>query len=100
MLLRFQKTIVLVGAHRVGASIAFNLKKEDLLIIEIDPDVLRDLKRRGFTCILGDIIDDEVREQAHLQDAKLVISTSPELEDNLLLVTELKRFSKRPKIIT
>lgn len=84
-------SVVLVGCHRIGQNIAFCLPKDDLLVIDFNPDVIREMKRHNFNCIFGDIADPEVFERARIGDAKLVISTSPDLMDNLALLARLKK---------
>lgn len=95
----FNKPIILIGSHRTGQSIAFNLPKKDLLIIDFDPEIINELKKHNYDYIFGDISDTEVFERANLKNAKLVISTSPDLEDNLMILEELRKEPKRPKII-
>ncbi len=94
------RDIVLIGCGRTGESIALGLPPEKLLIIDFDPDVIKKMKARGFSVIFGDTADEEVFETAHVADAKLVISTSPNLDDGIML---LSKFSVpegfRPKII-
>ncbi len=98
----FHKPIILIGCHRTGQNIAFSIPKEDLLIIEFDPDVIGQLKRMGYDYIFGDISDQDIFEAANFNTAKLVISTSPDIEDNLFLLTELNRLENRSqmKVIT
>ncbi len=95
----FHKPIILIGSHRIGQSIAFNLPKDDLLIIDFDPEVVGQLRKHNYDYIFGDIADDGVFEKANFGDARLVISTSPELEDNLTLLTKLKLLKTKPKTI-
>ena len=95
----FNKPIILIGAHRTGQSIAFNLPKEDLLIIDFDPEIINELKKHSYDYLFGDIADLEIFEKANFHEARLVISTSPDLEDNLTLLSELKKLARRPKII-
>lgn len=95
----FKKEFILIGCHRTGESIAFSLPKEKLLIIDFDPDVINYLKQRGYDYIFGDVSDREVMERANFGAARLVVSTSPDLEDNLTLLTAIKSISKKPKII-
>ncbi len=85
----FHKPIILIGAHRTGQSIAFNLPKENLLIIDFDPEIIAQLRGHGYECIFGDVIDREIFEKSNLISAKLVISTSPDIEDNLTLLSQL-----------
>lgn len=97
-----QKPVVLVGYHRTGQSIALNIPKSDLLVVEFDPDMISLLKKRGYEYIFDDIADPEVMERANLTQAKLIISTSPDAEDNMTLLTEIKKRHKaetKPKII-
>lgn len=95
----FHKPIILIGCHRTGQSIAYNLPKEDLLIIDFDPEVIIQLKKHGFDYLFGDIADLEIMEKANLDEAKLIISTSPDLEDNLTLLSEIKKLTVKPKIV-
>ncbi len=95
----FEKPIVLIGAHRIGQSIAMHLPKHDLLVIDSDPEVIREIKNRGIAHILGDIRDEDVEEKANFPHARLVISTSPDLDDNLHLLARLNTLDFRPKAI-
>lgn len=95
-----KKSLVLIGCHRTGESIALSLPKEKLLIVDFDPEVIIRLKKNDFSCILGDSNDEEIFDQINSNGAKLVISTSPDLEDHLSLIEKLKTFSpKIPKLI-
>ena len=86
----FNKPLILIGSHRTGQSIAFNLPKEDLLIIDFDPDVIAQLRKYNYDYLFGDIADEEIFEKANLKNARLVISTSPDFNDNLTLLSRLK----------
>ncbi len=88
------KPIILIGAHRLGESIAYNLKKEDLLIIDFDPDIVKTTKLSGYDYLFGDISDDEIFEKAHFETAKLVISTVPDIKDNIYLIQKLNSLKK------
>lgn len=96
---RFEKPFILIGANRVGESIARHLPKEDLLVIEFDPDVAARLTKQGIDHIFGDITDPEVFERANFEAARLVISTSPDLQDNLHLLETLNLSTRRPRVI-
>ncbi len=91
----FEKPIILIGSHRTGQSIAFNLPKKDLLIIDFDPDIIGQLRKHNFSYLFGDINDSDIFERANFESARLVISTSPDLEDNLLLLSRLKILKNR-----
>ncbi len=94
-----KKHIVLVGGHRIGQSIAWNLPKQNMLIIDFDPEVITYLRAQGFDCLLGDISDPDIVERAQLENAHVVISTSPDFEDNMTLLTTMQKFVRRPKVV-
>lgn len=95
----YDKSIILIGAHRTGQNLALSLPKNDLLVIDFDPEVAFDMKQRGYECISGDVMDPEVAEKANFSQAKLVISTSPDFQDNLGILTTLNALARRPKAI-
>ncbi len=91
----FEKPIVLIGAHRLGQSIAFSLEKEDVLIVDFDPDVIHQLKNNHHDYLFGDISDEEIIEKSGLEKAKLVISTAPNFRDNLHLLEKIKNYRQQ-----
>lgn len=95
------KPIVLIGFHRMGESIATGLPKDKLLVVEFDPEVLKRLKHSGYQVLFGDITDSEIFDAARVEEAKLVISTSPDFEDNMHLIHLLKnrKLSHPPKVV-
>ncbi len=95
----FNKPVVLIGVGRTGRSIAQNLPKEKLLIVDFDPEAVKEVSRRGFDAFVGDITDREVIERVNLKKATLVVSTSPDFEDNAVILEELRRFTKKPKVV-
>ena len=95
----FRKPIVLIGASRTGDIIASHLPKDDLLIIDTDPEVIHRLKKRGYHALLGDIDDRDIFESAHMETVQLVISTSPLLSDNMTLLSELRDISGKRHVI-
>lgn len=94
--------VVLIGANRMGGSILKTLEKkgEDVLVVDFDPDIMEALeKKEGVTGIFGDISDIEIQERAQLEHAKLIISTVPDVEDNLILLQSLKHTKARIVIV-
>ncbi len=94
-----KKQIVVIGCHRIGQSITWNLPKQNLLIVDFDPEIIHHLRDQGFDCLFGDIQDEEIFEKAGFESARLVISTSPGIEDNVSLLEGLQRLDQQPKII-
>jgi voltage-gated potassium channel Kch len=82
----------------LGQSIAYHIPKENLLIVDFDPEVVAQLRRYGFDYIFGDIGDAEIFERINFEESRLVISTSPDFEDNLTLLKELNSLKNRDRI--
>jgi len=93
--------IVLCGYGRVGRNIAKNLYDLGIpyLVIEIDPELVYTLHRKGENCIYGDASNAHVLSLAGLDKARVMIVTYP---DPLSVVTTVKnalRINARLKIV-
>lgn len=93
--------IVLIGANRTGRSILETLKEhsQKTIVIDFDPDVIKQLKTEQVEHLFGDITDLDIQEIAQLTLAKLIISTIPDFEDNLLLLDSLKHNRSKARVI-
>ncbi|MDR3642906.1 MAG: cation:proton antiporter [Candidatus Doudnabacteria bacterium] len=95
--------IVLVGAHRMGQHIIRSLEKLDqpLVLVDINPEIVSRYLTEGFNAVCGDITESYIQDQVNLQGARVVISTVPNLEENLALLEAIKRKSgkTKPKLI-
>lgn len=89
------KSIILIGYHRTGQSIATNLDKKDLLIVDFDPESIELLRQHGFDFLFDDVNDAQMFHRLNLSKAKLIISTSPELQVNLGLLVALKKLKQK-----
>ena len=92
--------VILVGANRMGEGIleALLKKKEQVLVVDFDPDIIEKLNKRKIETFFGDITDPEIAEAVSVEKASLIISTVSDPDDNLLLLKSLKSV-KGPKII-
>ncbi len=95
----FEDHIIVVGYHRVGFGIVNKLAEMDqeTLVVDFDPDIIKHLREKGIPCIYGDIGDPQVIEEVDLEKAEMVISTAPDMEDNLQLMKKAKEVN--PSII-
>ncbi len=57
---------------------------------DYNPDVIERLSKKGFKCIYGDISDVDLFDDINLCDAKMIISTIPDKETNLLFLRRAK----------
>ncbi|MCL4354033.1 cation:proton antiporter [Patescibacteria group bacterium] len=93
--------VVLVGGDQMGLSIIEALEDldTDVVVIDFDPNVVKNLQSKKVHKLFGDIADLDIQERAKLDSAKLVISTIPDLEDNLLLLKELQHENRKAKVV-
>jgi hypothetical protein len=88
---------VLFGVHRVGA-VALETVREmggRYVIVDFNPEVVRELSELGEPVVYGDAGDDSFLASIHAHKAKLVVSTVPDTAVSLALLVYLKshRFS-------
>lgn len=89
--------VILFGAHRTGSDIieAFKNKKSSLLIVDFDPEIIEALSKRGYNTVYGDMSDIELLNDIDICDAKLLISTIPDLESNSLFMRRAKLCNRK-----
>ena len=92
-----QHEVILLGYNRIGFSILDSLEKmnKTVLVIDYDPDVIINLAKDGHECKYGDADDVEMLNELDLGRTKMVISTIPTLETNLLILKRLARARKK-----
>ena len=93
--------IVLIGAAQMGQSILHALKDSDekILVVDFDPDIVAKFKEKGEAIFFGDISDSEIQERAGIGRARVVISTVPDVEDNLILLQAIQHVNEKAKVI-
>lgn len=93
--------IILCGHNRIGYSILHNLSqvKKKVLVVDYNPEVISNMVKAGYHCLYGDITDDEIIERMNIKKVKMLISTVPALNDNLVIVRRARKINKRAKII-
>lgn len=85
------KRVILIGFTRTGQSVAMHLKKDEVLVIDQDPEIIHALKSEGYAYLYGDASDDDLFEHVDLSHTELIISTVPIFEDNLALMELIAR---------
>lgn len=93
--------VVVIGAHQMGQSIIRALDKsgEEVVAVDFNPDIVKKLSQKKIKICFGDIADIEIQEKVNLQKAKMVISTIPDIEDNLYLIKGMNKLNKRAKVV-
>jgi len=92
---------ILFGENRIGFSIMNNFIKsrKKYVIVDYNPERVKRLKERGINCIYGDVSDSEFLDDINLHKVKLLVSTIPEFETNLLILNKIKKQNKDAIII-
>lgn len=93
--------VILFGYHRLGWKICESLaeKNASFAVVDFNPIAMEKLKKRNIPAYFGDAADIEFISSLPLRNAKLIISTLPEAEDQLVLIEYLRGFKKSPVII-
>jgi Kef-type K+ transport system membrane component KefB/Trk K+ transport system NAD-binding subunit len=78
----------LFGCDRVGYNFLKFFEKDKLLIIDYNPETIKKLKNEGFNVLYGDAEEIEFLETLNFSNAKIVVSTIPDFETNLIILKE------------
>jgi Kef-type K+ transport system membrane component KefB/Trk K+ transport system NAD-binding subunit len=83
--------VVLFGLGRYGGSIVRHLLRRNRRVtgVDFDPEALARWKAEGLQVLYGDAADPELFEHLPLDGVKWVVSTTPDLETNRLLLKQL-----------
>jgi len=93
--------VVIVGCDKIGSSILPYFRKHEIehLVIDFNPSVFTRLSSENINVLLGDVTDSEIIDFARINNAKAVICTVPNLQENLFLVEAIKKLDNKPLFI-
>jgi|TARA_Y100000034_G_scaffold129862_1_gene187127 Kef-type K+ transport system membrane component KefB len=93
--------IYLFGYNRIGYDILNSIKKtgKNSLVIDYNPEIIIDLAKKGYDCRYGDASDTELLDELNFSDAKMIVSTIPDIEINTLLLNRCKKGNKNTIMI-
>ncbi|MDO8517364.1 MAG: cation:proton antiporter [Nanoarchaeota archaeon] len=96
-----EKTVLLIGCHRMGSVLLKELikDKDDIIVIDHNPEIVNSLIKKKISCIYGDLSSPEILDNLELEKFNLVISTLPNEEDNLFLLKKIKHKNRKTKVI-
>jgi len=89
--------VIVCGHNRIGYSIVKKARKmkKKILVLDFNPEIVKDMEKKHIPCIYGDIGDQEILDSINLKDAKMVVSTIPTINDNLLLIHKTRRVNNK-----
>jgi Kef-type K+ transport system membrane component KefB len=92
---------VLFGYRRVGVDFVkvFNKLSLNFLVVDFDPESIKNLDQQGIEYRYGDAKDVEFLEELPLKKLRCAVTTIPEFETNLLLVKKIRSINKRAVIV-
>ncbi|MBS3116777.1 cation:proton antiporter [Candidatus Woesearchaeota archaeon] len=93
--------ILLFGHNRVGHDIleSFQKIRRKVLIIDYNPEIIINLAKEGYECKYGDADDVEMLGELNFDKTKMVISTIPTMETNLLVINKIKEINTKAIIV-
>lgn len=88
-----QYDVIVFGNHRTGHSIVESLQRDGkrFIIVDYDPQVIRELEAKGVPCMYGDASDIETLEELGIHKAKMIISTVHDYDANALILQHAKK---------
>ncbi len=93
--------IILFGYDKIGFSILNSFRKLNrrFLVIDYDPEKVVELAKEGYECKYGDANDPEFLNELNLHRAKMIVSTIPDVETNLMIIRRVRELNKNSIII-
>lgn len=93
--------LVLFGYNRIGYDLldSFKKLKKKFLVVDYNPEIIKELERQNIKCIYGDVDDKEFLEALNLSKTKMIVSTVPSFETNMLLINHMKETNKEAILI-
>lgn len=80
--------IIICGAHTMGQGIIEVLLKfrQQFMVVDYNPSLVKKLIDKNIHCSYGDIGQIEVLDKLNFKNAKLIISTIPDIDENKQLI--------------
>ena len=92
---------IIFGYRRAGPEFAhaFRENKTKFLVVDFNPDTIQQLTKLNIPGEYGDASDVEFLNELPLKEAKVIVSTVPDFEINLLLTQTVRRLNEDAVII-
>ena len=93
--------IILFGYNRIGYDLLESFKKikKKFLVVDYNPETIISLAKEGTDCRYGDASDSELLNELNFSKAKMIYSTIPDFDTNILLINKIKECNKKAIII-
>jgi len=93
--------LILFGYNRIGSDIlqSFKKLKKKFLVVDYNPETISSLSRQKINCKYGDADDEEFLNEMDWKHAKMVVSTIPDFDTNMLIIDRVLESNKKAIII-
>ena len=93
--------MIIFGYGRVGYEFVKVAQKlnEQYIVVDYNPDTIKHLRGENVNFIFGDAEDVEFLDEIKIDKAKVIVSTIPDPNINLLLIRHYRRFNQDGHII-
>jgi hypothetical protein len=84
--------VILFGCNRLGYDFmkVFSKYGDKFLVVDFDPEVIRNLQKMGINCIFGDVEDSDFLDEIGFHKSKLIVSTIPDFDTTEYFLKRLK----------
>ncbi len=92
---------LLLGYNRIGFSVikAFTKITKNFLVVDYNPQVVKELQEKGINAVYGDVDDSEFLEELRVDKSSVIVSTVPEKETNRLILEFVNRNKSKPILL-
>ncbi|KND48805.1 MAG: monovalent cation:H+ antiporter-2, CPA2 family [Parcubacteria bacterium C7867-003] len=93
--------VFLIGANRIGQEFIrlFKEEKRSFMVVEHDPETIGQIANEKIDHVYGDAGDPDLLDELKMHEAELVVSTVPDLETNLIILSSVKRGGFGPLVM-
>ena len=93
--------LIVCGYGRMGRHVCreFSRQRLDFVIIDTDPDLLKDFALPGGLAVVGDCTSDDVLRKAGVERAKALVSVVPSDADNLYITMSARLINNKLFIV-
>lgn len=93
--------VIIFGVYKMGGKIIKLLrqKKEKFVVVDYNPEKTRDLIKHGVNCICSDMGNWDIDEMLHYPDARAIVSTIRDKDNNLALISRIRSSGSKASII-
>jgi len=87
-----ERKVIVFGYHRMGTTIISLLKnlKNKVLIVDFNPEIIERLTKKKIPCMYGDMANLEILKRIKVKKAKIILSTVPQENDNIVMLKYVK----------